>query len=117
MSSKQKYPAGAFLSALFLYAHDFNYNHLVFEVNRFKVTVNLVRRSKAYGNADLFYTSADPKDFAPVLSAVNQAIEEAELVGSLQAKVATPDLERPEQIFQFKLREFGHGKYQLDLSL
>lgn len=115
--SEEKYPAGEFLSALFLYAHDFNYNHLVFEAKRFKVSVNLVRRSNTYGNAELFYASADPKSFAPVMSAINQAIEIAELEGDRQAKVMTPDLERGEQIFQFKLREFGHGRYQLDLSI
>ncbi|GAO99735.1 hypothetical protein [Fructobacillus ficulneus] len=115
--SEAKYPAGEFLSALFLYARDFNYNHLIFEVNRFKVSVNLARRSNTYGNADLFYVSADPKSFAPVLSAVNQAIEIAELEGDRQAKVKTPDLDREEQIFQFKLKEFGHGRYQLDLSV
>lgn len=115
--AEKKYPAGQYLSALFGYARDFNYNHLVFEVNRFKVSVSLQRRSNTYGNADLFYGSAEPKAFAPVLSAINQAIEIAELEGDRQATVKTPDLTRKDQIFQFKMKEFGHGKYLLDLSI
>ncbi|CAK8054663.1 hypothetical protein [Eupransor demetentiae] len=115
--SENKIDPKEFLSALFLYAHDFNFNHIVFEVNRFKVSVNLVRRSATYGAADLFYTSEGPKTMAKVMSTINKAIEMAELEGSQQAKIETPELTRGEQIFQFKMREFGGGKYQLDLSL
>ena len=65
----------------------------------------------------MFYVSADTKSFAPVMSAINGAIEVAELASKQQAVVATPALERQEQVFQFRLREFGHGKYSLDLSI
>jgi hypothetical protein len=51
------------------------------------------------------------------MSAINSAIEIAELEGKQQATVVTPNLERNEQVFQFKLREFGSGKYNLDLSI
>lgn len=115
--AKEKFDAGEFISSLFHYAHDFNYNHIVFEANRYKVSVNLTRRSATYGNADMFYVSADTKLFAPVMSAINGAIEVAELASKQQAVVATPALERQEQVFQFRLRECGHGKYSLDLSI
>ena len=115
--AKEKFDAGAFLSSHFHYAHDFNYNHIVFEANRYKISVNLVRKSATYGNADMFYVSADTKAFAPVMSAINAAIEVAELAGKQQASVATPALERETQVFQFRLREFGNGKYSLDLSI
>ena len=111
--SKEKIDSAAFLSSLFHYVHDFNYNHIVFEANRYRVSVNLA----VYGNADMFYVSVDTKAFAGVMSAINSAIEIAELEGSRQAVIKTPHLERDEQIFQFRLREFGNGKYSLDLSV
>ncbi|MBU7455182.1 hypothetical protein [Leuconostoc fallax] len=114
---KNKFNATQFLSSLFHYVRDFNFNHIIFEVNRYKTSVKLVRKSQTYGNAELFYVSADTKAFAPVISQINAAIELAELEGTQQASVKTPDLQREEQIFQFRLREFGHGKYQLDLSI
>lgn len=115
--SKEKIDSAAFLSSLFHYVHDFNYNHIVFEANRYRVSVNLARKSAVYGNADMFYVSVDTKAFSGVMSAINSAIEIAELEGSRQAVIKTPHLERDEQIFQFRLREFGNGKYSLDLSV
>ncbi|GMA70250.1 hypothetical protein GCM10025879_14960 [Leuconostoc litchii] len=115
--AKEKFNSQEFLSSLFHYAHGFNFNHIIFDANRYRVSVSLVRRSATYGNAEMFYVSADPKEFAPVMSTVNSAIEIAELEGRQQATVATVNLERREQVFQFKLREFGNGKYNLDLSL
>ena len=87
--AKEKFDAEEFISSLFHYAHDFNYNHIVFEANRYKVSVNLTRRSATYGNADMFYVSADTKSFAPVMSAINGAIEVAELASKQQAVVET----------------------------
>ncbi|ETW90248.1 hypothetical protein X839_04880 [Streptococcus thermophilus MTH17CL396] len=87
--AKEKFDAGEFISSLFHYAHDFNYNHIVFEANRYKVSVNLTRRSAIYGNADMFYVSADTKSFAPVMSVINGAIEVAELTSKQQAMVET----------------------------
>lgn len=87
--AKEKFDAGEFISSLFHYAHDFNYNHIVFEANRYKVLVNLTRRSATYGNADMFYVSADTKSFAPVMSVINGAIEVAELASKQQAVVET----------------------------
>lgn len=115
--AKEKFNSQEFLSSLFHYAHGFNFNHIIFDANRYRVSVSLMRKSATYGNAEMFYVSADPKEFAPVMSAINSAIEIAELEGSQQATVFTPNLERNEQVFQFKLREFGNGKYNLDLSI
>ncbi|ADG40697.1 MULTISPECIES: hypothetical protein [Leuconostoc] len=115
--AKEKFDATAFLSSLFHYAHDFNFNHIIFDANRYKVSVNLVRKSATYGNAELFYVAADIKEFAPVMSTVNRSIEIAELEGTQQASIKTSNLVRGEQVFQFKLREFGNGKYSLDLSI
>ncbi|MBZ6004254.1 hypothetical protein KII95_09550 [Leuconostoc gelidum subsp. aenigmaticum] len=115
--AKEKFDATDFLSSLFHYAHDFNFNHIIFEANRYKVSVNLVRKSATYGNAEVFYVSADTKEFAPVMSSVNGAIEIAELEGKQQATVKTANLERGDQVFQFRLHEFGNGKYSLDLSI
>ncbi|CAH1852725.1 hypothetical protein [Convivina praedatoris] len=115
--SENKIEPADFLSSLFLYAHDFNFNHIVFDVTRYKISVSLSRRSARYGNTDMFYTSADAKVFARVMSVINHAIELAELEGSQQATIMTPNLKRESQIFQFKLHEFGAGKYQLDLSI
>lgn len=115
--TKEKFNSQEFLSSLFHYAHGFNFNHIIFDANRYRVSVSLMRRSATYGNAEMFYVSADPKEFAPVMSAINSAIEIAELEGKQQATVVTPNLERNEQVFQFKLREFGSGKYNLDLSI
>ncbi len=114
---KEKFDSTAFLSSLFHYARDFNFNHIVFDVNRYKISVNLVRKSSTYGHAEMFYVSAEPKVFASVLSSINAAIEIAELEGKRQAVVKTLNLEREEQVFQFKLKEFGNGKYNLDLSI
>lgn len=115
--TKEKINPNDFLSSLFHYAHDFNFNHIVFDANRYKISVNLLRKSAKYGNAELFYVSVDTKEFSPVMSAINGAIEIAELEGSQQATVKTTNLDRGEQVFQFKLHEFGNGKYSLDLSI
>lgn len=115
--ANEKFDASAFLSSLFHYARDFNYNHIIFDANRYKISVNLVRKSSTYGNAEMFYVSADPKAFAPVISRINSAIEIAELEGSQQATIKTPLLTRENQVFQFRLKEFGNGKYNLDLSI
>ena len=115
--AKDKFEATAFLSSLFHYVHDYNFNHIVFDANRYKVSVNLIRKSATYGHTELFYVSADAKEFAPVMSAINGAVEIAELEGSRQATIKTPELSRGEQVFQFRLREFGNGKYSLDLSV
>ncbi|WEV54161.1 hypothetical protein OZX65_05375 [Leuconostocaceae bacterium ESL0723] len=113
----EKIDAPEYLSALFLYTRDFNFNHILIEVNRYKVSINLARRSAVYGNHDLFYGSGDPKQMGGVLSKINGAIEMAELEGSQQAQVETPSLTRDQQVFQFKVHEYGHGKYRLDLSV
>lgn len=52
--AKEKFDAGEFISSLFHYAHDLNYNHIVFETNRYKVSVNLTRRSATYGMLTCF---------------------------------------------------------------
>ena len=86
--AKEKFNSQEFLSSLFHYAHGFNFNHIIFDANRYRVSVSLMRRSATYGNAEMFYVSADPKEFAPVMSAINSAIEIAELDGYTTKEVA-----------------------------
>ena len=62
--AKEKFDAEEFISSLFHYAHDFNYNHM--------------------GMLTCFHVSADTKSFAPVMSAINGAIEVAELASKQQ---------------------------------